>query len=108
MSQAGTGTQRGPITVTVKITPGMRGSPPTVSPDPVTISKSRGDGVEWECVGNKDFVVCYGDDTPFSSHHFYQGNSHSGPIGNNVPPGRYKYCVEVEGAIADPNTIVDP
>lgn len=87
----------------VIITPG---SPPRVNPDPVTIRISGNDQVEWVCPSGDPFVVCFEHSAPFASHHFYPGQSVSGPI--MVSPGgrKYKYVVEVGGNRVDPEVDV--
>jgi len=97
----------------ILITPG---SPPTLSappgaaysPDPVHLSKSGGDQVQWVCSQDFNVIMVYG--TPFAVAKFTQASSRSGvPIltpdyGAQV---YFKYLVEVGGQVADPGVIVD-
>lgn len=99
----------GPKTVSVRVTPG---NPPKVSVDPVEISKSRGDQVQWDCPDCKSgFKVDFGDHSPFGDKSFEHRKEESaksaksvksGPVGGNAEPGNYKYSLEVDGIPLDP------
>jgi plastocyanin len=94
----------GPKTVTVTITPA---NPPTVSPDPVEISKSAGDEVEWvcpDCTG--DFAVHFPKKSPFAGKSFNKKSPKSGKVSAKAALGTYHYTVTVNGHTADPGVIV--
>lgn len=96
----------GPKAVTVTITPG---TPPTVSPDPVEVSKSAGDEVAWECPDCKSgFAVHFPKKSPFASHSFSNKSANSGKVSAKTAPGTFHYTVTVNGHTADPSVIVKP
>ena len=96
----------GPQTVVVTITPG---NAPTVSPDPVQISKSAGDQVEWECPDcTNGFAVHFPQGTPFDSSSFNKANPNSGAVRGNAATHLYHYTVTVNGHTADPGVQVNP
>jgi hypothetical protein len=87
------------------------GAPPTVDNDSVIIDRERdGEDVEivWCCGStDKDFYICFPSESPFQQRHFHKGNSHSGRIKPGAT-GRYKYNVEIDGHILDPQVIIRP
>lgn len=87
------------------------GSPPTVDNDSVVIDREQGgDNVEivWRCSSTaKNFYICFPSRSPFQQRHFHQGNSHSGTITGDAT-GPYKYNVEIDGQILDPQVIIRP
>jgi hypothetical protein len=90
----------GPKTVTVTITPA---NPPTVSPDPVTISKSEGDQVDWVCPNcTSGFKVNFPKGSPFVGSMFGPQNAKSGAARANAAVGDYHYAVTANGHTADP------
>ena len=92
-------------TVTVTIT---AGTPPTVSPDPVEISKSAGDVVMWECPDcTAGFTVHFPQKSPFASKSFSNKNPNSGKVSAKAAKGTYHYTVTVNGQTADPSVIVN-
>ena len=94
-----------PKTATVTITPG---TPPTVSPDPVEISKSGGDEVTWECPDCKSgFAVHFPKKSPFASHSFSNKSPKSGKVSAKAAEATYHYTVTVNGQTADPSVIVN-
>jgi plastocyanin len=96
----------GPKTVTVTITPG---TPPTVSPDPVEISKSAGDEVTWECPDCKaGFAVHFPKKSPFASHSYSNKSPKSGKASAKAAVGTYHYTVTVNGHTADPGVKLNP
>jgi hypothetical protein len=106
MSELGATTAKAAVvTKTVKIFPG---NPPTVSEDPVSLSKSKNEEVAWTC--SEKFTVTMEGTSPFVSQHFTQSTNHSGvPI---LTPDAgvslsFKYSVEVGGHIADPGIIIN-
>jgi plastocyanin len=93
-------------TKTVTITPG---TPPTLSTDPVTISKSAGDQVEWVCPKcTSGFAVHFPQGTPFTSSSFSNKNPQSGKVVGKAATGTYHYTVTANGQTADPGVIVNP
>lgn len=88
-------------TITVTITPA---NPPTVSPDPVTISKSDGDQVDWVCPKCTSGFTVHFPKSPFATDTF--DNAH--PKSNKAvgPTGKYPYAVTVNGQTSDPTVIV--
>jgi plastocyanin len=93
-------------TVTVTINPT---NPPTVSPDPAEISKSKGDQVDWECPQcTNGFSVHFPQGTPFASSSFSNSNPNSGRAQNSAATGTYHYTVTVGGNTADPGVKLNP
>ena len=94
-----------PETITVTITPNEDPTgPPSVSPDPVTVSHSQ--EVEWTCSNDCDFTVVFTEQSrkPFNGRIFGKAKPKSGvPTG---PPGKYKYSVIVGEGSVDPQIIV--
>ena len=98
--------------IPVKITPG---TPPTVDPDPVHVSKDGKDEVVWECEGGANFEVIFDPaNSPFQRDHFDNRNNCSGSakatarVNTKEQPHEYKYTVRAGGGTLDPTTIVDP
>lgn len=90
----------GPKTVTVTITPA---NPPTVSPDPVTISQSEHDQVDWVCPQcTSGFKVHFPKGSPFTGKTFGPKNPKSGAARANAALRIYHYTVTVNGHTADP------
>lgn len=93
-------------TITIQHKPG---NPPTVDKNKVRLSSSDKDQVEWK-PDPKDlnFVVCFEKETPFSKGHFHRDDPLSGSpkVGARGEP--YKYTVEVDGDLADPEIKIDP
>jgi hypothetical protein len=88
-------------------------SPTQISVDPygADISMAATDTVRWACSDpSKDWVVCFGQESPFGHRHFFKGRRESGNINPSATTERYyKYTVEVEGYPAlDPGIIVRP
>ena len=80
----------------------------TVDTDPVFTK--LGDPVHWQWGASrpkKDFVICFGQESPFHNTHFNQVHSDSGDptVGARTKP--YKYSIEVENQLLDPDVIVD-
>ena len=89
------------VTITKSGTPGGK---PTLSLDPVSISISRGEEVEWVAAGGEDFVVSFGAKTPFGKRYFHENRGRSGQI--RGPKDTYKYTVLIEGQELDPSVII--
>jgi hypothetical protein len=87
------------------------GLPPTVDNDSIVIDREQGgEDVEivWVCNStDKDFYICFSAESPFQQRHFHRGNSRSGSIKAGAS-GRYKYNIEIDGHILDPQVIVRP
>jgi plastocyanin len=93
-------------TVTVTITPG---TPPTVSPEPVEISKSAGDEVKWECPDcTAGFAVHFPKKSPFAGKSFSDKSPNSGKVSGKAATGLYHYTVTENGHTADPGVQVNP
>jgi len=76
----------------------------TVDPERCNISKGNHDSIQWVPMGDFKFYVCFGNRTPFGSYHFNNGVDKSGEaVGVE---DTYKYNVEVEGNVLDPDVIV--
>jgi hypothetical protein len=107
MSDHGTAPAKGgPYTKVVEIFPG---NPPRVSEDPVILSKSANEEVEWTCPEN--FSVTMNGTSPFTRKVFTPAYNRSGvPILTPDPKTElyFKYSVEVGGHTADPGVIVNP
>ena len=106
MSEHATKRERAAIVAkTVTIFPG---NPPTLSEDPVSISKSKNEEVVWKC--SEEFSVTIAGTSPFVSQHFTQTTNHSGVPILTPDPGvslQFKYSVEVGGQVADPGIIIN-
>jgi hypothetical protein len=76
----------------------------------VDISIQANDEVTWGGnPANLDWVVCFGEESPFQQKHFFKGRKDSGPIKVAVTSDKYfKYTVEVDGHTLDPGIIVRP
>jgi hypothetical protein len=87
------------------------GASPSVDNFSVVIDRAQGgDNLEivWLCnAPGKTFYICFPKGSPFQQSHFGNGNSHSGKILPSAS-GTYKYNVEIEGQILDPQVIVRP
>ena len=80
-----------------------------VDPYAPILEISRNDKVRWQGVpASLDFLVCFGDRTPFKRKHFVKLSNKSGPI-QAQPSGAeeyFKYSVEVGTITLDPGVIV--
>ena len=90
-----------------KVTITFSGGKLSVKPEAREISIEKGEHIVWVADGDFDFYVCFERDTPFVSHHFSKQDNASGRP-RSTATGRYKYCVEVDGQILDPDVIVKP
>jgi hypothetical protein len=90
-----------------RVTISRSGGRLSVEPPAIEIETPKGEHIEWVADGDFDFFVCFERDTPFLSHHFSRHNPASGRP-RPTATGRYKYCVEVEGQLLDPDVIVKP
>lgn len=90
-------------TKTVTIT---AGPPPSVSPDPVNISKTAGDVVAWKCYCTWQVHFAHG--SPFASDTFDNSHAQSGPVRSDAAKGLYHYAVTVNGHTTDPGVQVNP
>ena len=92
-------------TVHVKVVAGSI----VVDPYAPILEISKKDRVKWKGVpASLDFLVCFGDKTPFKHKHFHRLRSQSGPI-KVQPCGMeeyFKYSVEVDGITLDPGIII--
>ena len=87
----------------VTITPG---NPPSVSVDPIQVSKANHDNVVWHCHG--PFKVQFDKDgTPFNERDFENGHPDSGRARDNAANGTYRYTV-IAGGKLDPGVIIGP
>jgi hypothetical protein len=92
--------------VTIKVRAGI-----SVDPESVELSASNGDYIVWNTApDNLDFLVCFGNKSPFNGSHFTKQNNISGPP--HVVPGKghdvefFKYSVEVGELKVDPGVII--
>jgi hypothetical protein len=92
--------------VTIKVRAGISVDPPSVE-----LSASNGDYIVWNAdPDNLDFLVCFGNKSPFNGSHFTNRNNNSGPP--QVVPGKghdvefFKYSVEVGSLKVDPGVII--
>lgn len=76
----------------------------------VDISINRGETIRWKGTpASLDWVVCFGQESPFQHNHFFKGRDDSGRIVVNLAADKYyKYSVEVGGSTLDPGIIVRP
>jgi hypothetical protein len=79
----------------------------SVDKDPIVIDKTKGEHLVWLADGDFDFTICFERDSPFAGRHFHK---HSNGSGRPRPgsTGRYKYCIEVDGKVLDPDVIIRP
>jgi hypothetical protein len=86
------------------------GSPPTVSPDPTYISKSK-EVAHWRTSPRgQDFLVVFEGDSPFDDWYFHRGQSTSRTTVANPGSTPHKYTVfTARGAHKyDPGIIINP
>ncbi len=83
----------------------------SVTPETVNLSASNGDYIVWIADPDSlDFLVCFGDKSPFRGSHFTNRHHNSGPP--QVVPGLghdvefFKYSVEVGELKVDPGVII--
>jgi len=81
-----------------------------VEPYAPVLDKSKKDKVKWKAKPSTlDFVVCFGNKTPFRHKHFFSKfRSESGPI-KITPCGAeeyFKYSVEIGDKVLDPGIII--
>jgi|YelNatPaOPRAMG01_1025707.scaffolds.fasta_scaffold28526_4 hypothetical protein len=88
--------------IRIEINPG---NPPSVSQDPVKISRGKNDRVQWHSTSN-DWAVVFDGPTPFEHHYYSPCNP--GNVQVTGGSGQYKYTVFVNGQKIDPIIIVDP
>ncbi len=90
-----------------EITVSYQGGKISVKPEAMELDKTKGHQVIWKADGDFDFHICFERDSPFTSRHF---NNHSNTSGRPRPSatGLYKYCVEVDGQVLDPDVIIRP
>jgi hypothetical protein len=96
-----------PIPVAVNITY-VPGAPPRVDADPIVIDRTQGGNnveIVWLC--SQTFYICFPNDSPFQQRHYGSLDNHSGPILPGAS-GTYKYTVEIDGQILDPQVIIRP
>jgi len=84
-----------------------------VEPYGADISKGKGETVTWKGkTGALDWVVCFGEDSPFQHRHFFKGRKDSGMVKEGLQgltaDKYYKYTIEAEGYTLDPGIIVRP
>jgi hypothetical protein len=95
-----------PVTITHR-----EGAPPSIDSESIVIDRNEGgEDIEivWVCNStDKDFYICFPTESPFQQRHFHRGNSRSGGIKAGAS-GRYKYNIEIDGQILDPQVIVRP
>lgn len=94
-----------PVAVTITYVAGVG---PTVDQDPIVIDRNQGGNyieIEWLC--QQTFSVSFPNGSPFQQQSFNNRSSYSGAITANAS-GTYKYNVEVNGQILDPQVIVRP
>ena len=80
-----------------------------VDPYAPVLKKSKKDQVKWKgSSANLDFLVCFGNKTPFKHKHFGNHRNKSGPIKiqPSGPDEYFKYSVEVGAITLDPGVIV--
>jgi hypothetical protein len=99
-SATGTAQEQKPSPVQVTITPGTTIS---VSPDPIQISRSGNQEIEWLC-SDPSFEVEF-ESTPFEHRRFNKNRPKSGKPRKT---GNFKYSVTVGGQTLDPRVIIDP
>jgi len=90
-----------------EVTISYKGGQISVNPEAIEINKDKGEHIVWLADGDFDFTICFEYDSPFSARHFHKHNSASGRA-RATSTGRYKYCIEVDGKILDPDVIVRP
>lgn len=87
------------------------GAPPMIDNESVIIDRQQGGNeieIVWFCDStDKDFFICFPAESPFQQRHFHRGNSRSGTIRKGAT-GRYKYNIEIDGQVLDPQVIVRP
>jgi hypothetical protein len=92
-------------TITVSVVSGSI----VVDPYAPILEISQNDKVKWKGnPANLDFLVCFGDRTPFKHKHFGKIRNQSGPI-KAQPCGTedyFKYSVEADGITLDPGIII--
>jgi hypothetical protein len=79
----------------------------SVDNDAMEIDKRKGENIVWVADGDFDFTICFERDSPFASRHFHKHSPASGTP-RATSTGRYKYCIEVDGKVLDPDVIVRP
>jgi len=79
----------------------------SVDNDAIEVDKTKGEHIKWVANGDFDFTICFGGDSPFTARHFHNHNPGSG-VPRSTSTGRYKYCIEVDGKVLDPDVIVRP
>src|SRR5882672_10962752 len=75
-----------------------------VSPDPFFVSKDGNEEVRWTC-NEEDFLVEFGEDSPFYERQFSNYAPFSGLARRNIQPHEtktYKYTVRVGKIVLDP------
>ena len=93
------------VAIAINYMPGMG---PTVAKDPIIIDRTQGgDNLEIEWLCSQAFSVSFPNGSPFQQQNFNNANNYSGAITANAS-GTYKYNVEVNGQVLDPQVIVRP
>jgi len=80
-----------------------------VDPYALFLEISKKDKVKWRGdPANLDFLVCFGDRTPFKHKHFGKLRNQSGPIKVQLCGAEeyFKYSVEAGGITLDPGIII--
>jgi hypothetical protein len=90
-----------------EVTISYKGGKISVNPEAVELDKTKGHHVVWVADGDFDFYICFERDTPFAGRHFHKGSNASGRPRSSAT-GRYKYWVEIDGQVLDPDIIVKP
>jgi hypothetical protein len=94
----------GPKTVTITVD--KNGI--TVTPPEIEINRLLGESIQWEC-NVPQFLICFGQRTPFDSYHFHERSPMSGRVNGAAKSGPYKYSIECPGVPPlDPTVIVRP
>jgi len=95
------------------ITISINGGQIEVNPYGADISIGKNDSVNWKCTAaGKDWVVCFGQESPFMERHFFKGRKDSGLVKEELKglteDKYYKYTIEVGDLRMDPGIIVRP
>jgi hypothetical protein len=103
-------TSTSPVQLAVNVSH-KSGFAPGVDNNSIVIDRDKGGEnleIVWLCdVPGKVFYICFPSGSPFQQSHFSSGDNHSGKILPNAS-GSYKYNIEIDGLVLDPQVIIRP
>ena len=90
-----------------RITVNYKNGEISVTPASVIVDKTKREHIQWNAAGDFNFNVSFANGGPFSSGHFDRKNNASGQARPEAS-GLYKYSVQIDDKVLDPDVIIRP